>query len=405
MNDNFKRLREPLEALHPETRSQLIGNARRVHKKRLQTVTASFAVVALGLAIQLRPVADARAYAAEFMPISTYIDEEGNLATSGVDELSMFKSGTDSQEIAIRLLEDVLNYDVVDVRASDLSTVNYESVELQTSQGQTFVANFFVGGEMGYPKLAVPRLQKLFDVEFHDVLADEQMAVARSGALIQHTSSIEVQTPQLNCEQENVSLKTWNAYGTQLQDKAQVENLLDRRITLDFSVQKPTVGLAISACADVVRFVEPLALVTPGTYASSIQISLGKDVTNFVAEDTYSTSEYFFRFQRKFVPNNDNHALIGAPKVMAKVYSGFAQLSPRDRCEHFSEEQNATTKLELNTHKFVCGWSGDDIAQVILEIKPGLVVELTNIWVEDASNRILPNRWDAITSTLKIDFR
>lgn len=394
-------LRTSEKKLGIEDIHSLVSAARTHDRNKKRSAIAGAFILAVGLASFNTLPSQSPANAAVFAPVSTYLDGKQRpiLDESGIEE--MFIPGSSATEISEAFLRQVLNLEVSDVTAIS-APVNYEYIRLSAKSGEVIEARFFVGGNLEIPKLAIPRLLNAFNTGFLDDVHQDELSEFQSFSELQETMVKRLQAPLTRCPVTTMSLNKWDADGLKMFSSESVETNGYRNVSLGYDLERPGVGIALATCDGSFIAAQPVALLTPETAALDASLSYEGTVTQLSPEDTFSIKNYYDSFYRKFVPKNENSSLTGMPGMSVALYSGYGQISPKVRCHQFQKDQDANTQIALTDPRVVCALQGEDISQVIMEIRQGLVLELTNIWTVNAEFKISPKRWDAITSQIQV---
>jgi hypothetical protein len=394
-------LRHTENKLHSDDIRSMTSAARKHDRNIKRSALTGALVLTVGFAGLNTSPTQSPASAATFAPVSVYLDSDQRPIITKSDIEEMFSAGSSSTEIAEAFSRQVLRLEIAESETIP-APANYEYVRVRTDSGEIIEAHFFVGGELGTAKLLIPRMLFAANAGYLTNFHQDELNVMQSFSQLQNTMVKRLQAPLTTCPVTSVSLNKWDSDGVKRLSSDRVKTNGYRTVSLQYKIDRPSVGIALAECDGSFIAAQPVALLSPGTVIDEASIAVGGTVTVLSPEETLSIKNYHESFYRKFVPNNVNSSLTDAPGVSVALYSGNNQLSPMARCIQFKKEQNATNQTTLADSRVVCALQADGISQVVMEIRQGLVLELTNIWAENSEFKVSPQRWDAMTSQIQV---
>lgn len=408
--------------INSDTRESLLKNVHAASRRRKASIGAAFAapLVAAGVALSL-PAVTAPAIAADVRPMPVYVEIDSTGAIDVGRMNALFNQNTPRVEVAQRFVSEVLGLNVYETSDIQDGLDGFAAVSVRTSSAQLRIE--VSGDPTTRPAPSSnpfgPWISAVVDEDLMHFSDDFAMPTAfllssnQDLDTLQRTQQIQIELPKMPCESGAlVELKTWNSNGPQTVGRAQQpanhDNVFQYRLPVAFKISHSAWAFAVVTCRDsgVSRFMfaAPVALLSPNTVSQSIQVTLSGAKLKMRPEDVFSGKSTPWMFQRRFTTKDA--VWFSGPDTKSplsfSVRSGLGQLSPKSYCAFLGKELQTVETFTIADSRFRCGVLSDHIAVAVFEVRPGLTLEVQNVWVENPDWKLSHNDWAALANQFTI---
>lgn len=422
----LRTLGERRASLDHQSRYEISQAALQSHRRRSRARIGSVgSVIAAAVAALTVQAGVQGPVAADFRPLPQYV-EVGDSGKIDYGRMrALFSESTSSTEISSRFVREVLGIATESVEPTKFGPgeayPNMQSFDVRTAEGKIRAELFDSRNETGLMIGAPfgPWISTVINTSLTDFSDDFSYPVSnllvssQNLTDMQQSQSIDVDLPALPCEANlTVKLRTWQSTGARTVGQAVQavyhDEIYQYRLNIPYVIEKSTLAFAVVSCesskGSEFLLARPLALLAPNTVADEVHVALAGSRLNLKAEDNDTATSIQFQFQRRFVTGAgfDYMAEKGRTPLWLSVTSGVGQLSPESQCRLLQRDMESTLTIDVADPKFRCAVKTDKATIVVLEVRPGLTVEIHNIWVRDTAWQLTQADWQKLADSLSI---